>query len=241
MSDKILKYLSIKNKIIEKIDNEEYEVGSLIPSERELMDIFQMSRITVRKAIDDLVNEGYLYRVQGKGTYVKNVDVRHDLFSITSCTEDIKARGMTASNRVILSEPVSADKNTAKKLRINENEPVLKLKRVFFANDVPINLTTTYLPLTIFPGLEKHDFSKESLYAVIENKYGIKITHAVRTLEAILADSESAELLKIKQGQPLILFSCVTYGEVYGKEKIIEAFKCLYRSDMHKFYINQVR
>ncbi|MDD4699557.1 MAG: GntR family transcriptional regulator [Oscillospiraceae bacterium] len=241
MAYKVLKYSLLKHKIIEKVNNEEYKEGDLIPSERELMDMYQMSRITVRKAIDDLVNEGYLYRIQGKGTYVRSDENSHDLFSITSCTEDISNKGMIPSSRVISSDVIKAGKHKARRLQIDENDLIFKLKRVYYADGVSINFTTTNLPLSIFPGLDKYDFSKTSLYSVIENDYGIKITHASRTLQAVLASEETAKHLDIKQGEPLILFECVTYGEVNGKELIIEVFDCCYRTDVHKFYINQVR
>lgn len=241
MREKVLKYSVVKHRIIEMIDSEEYKVDNLIPSERELMGIFQVSRITVRKAIDDLVNEGYLYRIQGKGTYVKNDKISHDLFSITSCTEEIRSCGMIASSRVISFEAIPVDRCISKLLQITDNSLVMRLERIFYANNKPINYTITYLPLSIFPGLEKHDFEKESLYSVIENNYGIKITHAKRTLEAILANEENSKYLKIQPGKPLILFRCETYGEIEGREVVIESFKCYYRTDKHKFYINQIR
>jgi GntR family transcriptional regulator len=241
MREKVLKYSVVKHRIIEMIDSEECKVDSLIPSERELMDMFQVSRITVRKAIDDLVNEGYLYRIQGKGTYVKNDKISHDLFSITSCTEEIRSCGMVASSRVISFEAIPVDRYISKLLQISDNSLVMRLERIFYANNKPINYTITYLPLSIFPGFEKHDFEKESLYSVIENTYGIKITHAKRTLEAILANEENSKYLKIEPGKPLILFRCETYGEIEGREVVIESFKCYYRTDKHKFYINQIR
>lgn len=241
MGDKILKYSVLKHKIIEKINNEEYKVGDLIPSERELMEKLQVSRITVRKAIDDLVNEGYLYRIQGKGTYVKSDEISHDLFSIISCTEDIRNRGMTPSTRVISAEVLPADKRRARSMQLADGELILRLERVYFANNVPINYTITYLPLSLFPNLDKHNFSTESLYSILENEYGVKITHAKRTLEAVLAHEQTSEYLDVKPGEPLILFRCQTYGEVNGEEKVIENFKCSYRTDMHKFYIDQVR
>lgn len=241
MGEKVLKYSMLKRTIVEKINNEEYKVGELIPSEREFMEMFSISRITVRKAIDDLVKEGYLYRIQGKGTYVRSEEISHDLFSITSCTEDIKARGMTPSAKMISAGVIPADKRRIRTLQIPEGSSVFRMERVFCANNVPINYTITYLPLDLFPGLEQYNFTKESLYSVIEKVYGVKITHARRTLEAVLAHDQTAEYLGVKQGEPLILFRCNTYGELNGQERVIESFKCAYRTDLHKFYIDQIR
>ena len=85
---KVPKYYHIKQEIIKEIDNNTYKENETIPSERELMAVFDVSRITIRKAIDDLVKEGYLYRVHGKGTYVKGDGEQNNLVSITSCTQD---------------------------------------------------------------------------------------------------------------------------------------------------------
>jgi len=240
MAEKVLKYYQLKRKIIKKINDEEYKVGGLIPSERELMETYQMSRITVRKAIDDLVNEGYLFRVQGKGTFVKTDESYYDLFSLTSCTRDIQNKGMAATRRVLTKETLEADKMRQRRLGLSEGEKVFRMERVYYADGVPLNNTITYLPLALFPGLEEYDFENESLYAILEREYGVKITHAKRTIEAVLAHEEVAENLEVNEGEPLILFRSTTYGEVNGQERAIETFKCHYRTDTHQFYIDQV-
>ncbi len=241
MAEKVLKYLLLKHEIVEKINNEEYKVGEMIPSEREFMDIYQMSRITVRKAIDDLVNEGYLHRIQGKGTYVKTDEHNYDLFSLTSCTQDIMNSGMVASRKIINAEVLSADKLRQRRLDLPDGEKVFKLERVYYADGTPINDTTTYLPLGTFPGLEKHSFDRESLYEILEKEYGVRITNARRTIEAVLAHEEVAENLEVNEGEPLLLFRSITLGLVNGVEKPIETFKSHYRTDIYKFYLNQIR
>lgn len=241
MGSKISKYAVLKNIITEKINNEEYGVGRLIPSERELMEMFSVSRITVRKAIDDLVNEGYLFRIQGKGTYVKREEVPHDLFSIMSCTEDIKKRGMVPSVRMISATVVPADKRLCRVMQLPAESLVFRLERVYYADNSPLTYAIAYLPLDLFPGLDQHDFSKESLYTVLETVYGTKITQARRTLEAVLARDKSAEYLAVKPGSPLLLFRANTLGEIAGQKRVIESFQCSYRTDLHKFYIDQVR
>jgi GntR family transcriptional regulator len=235
------KYYILKRKLIEKIDQEDFKVNETIPSERELIEMYNVSRITVRKAIDELVNEGYLYKIQGKGTYVKSDEYSQDLFSITSCTQDVIKLGMTPGRKVISAEVVTADKKHSRSLELGDGEKVFRMERVYYADKEPINHTTTYLPYKLFPGIEKYDFSEDSLYKVLENEYGAQITKAKRTVEAILAEDEIAEYLEVPAGIPILLFNCVTYGVVNGKEVPIENFKCCYRSDKFKFYINQVK
>jgi GntR family transcriptional regulator len=235
------KYYILKRKLIEEIDQEVFKVNETIPSERELIEMYNVSRITVRKAIDELVNEGYLYKIQGKGTYVKSDEYSQDLFSITSCTQDVIKLGMTPGRKVICAEVVIADKKRGRSLELGENEKVFRMERVYYADKEPINHTTTYLPYKLFPKIEQYDFSKDSLYKVLESEYGVQITKAKRYVEAILAEDEIAEYLEVPAGIPILLFSCVTYGIVNGKEVPIENFKCCYRSDKFKFYINQVK
>ncbi len=234
------KYYLVKQKIIEMISNEEIGSDGLIPSERELMSIFGVSRITVKKAIDDLVNEGYVYRIQGKGTFVKKETLDQNLFSITSCTQDIEKLGMTPSKRLLTAEIIEPDKVIIKKLQLCQGEKVFKVKRVYYANNEPVNLTTTYLPCKLFPLIDSYDFGIDSIYNVLETKYATKITKATRTIEAVLAVDEVARELRIKEGDPILLFKAVTHGVINGREVPIETFKSFYRSDKFKFYINQI-
>lgn len=154
------KYYILKQKLIEKIDQEEFKANELIPSERELIQMYDVSRITVRKAIDELVNEGYLYKVQGKGTYVKADAYSQDLISITSCTEDVVNLGMTPSRTVISASVVEADNKRSRNLELGENEKVFRLERIYYADNEPINHTVTYLPYKLFPELKNTIFQK---------------------------------------------------------------------------------
>lgn len=235
------KYYQLKKVIIEKINNEEYQSDLAIPSERELMETYKVSRITVRKAIDELVNGGYLYKVQGKGTYVKGDEKSSDLISITSCTEDVKRLGKKPTKKMIEFTLEKPNSKKRKALELTSDDKVFKLCRVLYADNRPINYTITYFPEKIFPGIDSHSFDKESLYKVMQEDYGVSITKANRTIEAVQVQDDVATYLEMEPGAPVILFRCVTYGMVGGKELPIESFKCFYRTDEFKFYINQVK
>lgn len=242
MEERLPKYYILKRDLIKKIEMEEFETDKPIPSERELIDLYQMSRITVRKAIDELVNEGYLYKIHGKGTYVKSDTYSQDLFSIASCTEDVLKLGMKPSKKLVDSGMIKADTKRSKALNVTVDDNIFCLERIQLADDEPINFTISYLPEKLFPGISEYDFStSRSLYQTLEQDYGVKITRATRTIEAVLAKNDVAEYLDIKEDMPIILFGCVTYGMINGKEIPIETFKCFYRTDKFKFYINQVR
>lgn len=241
MAYSLPKYYVVKQSILEKIQSGDLESGAAIPSERELMTEQNVSRITVRKAVEELEQEGYLYKVQGKGTYVRGEKKNQDLFSLTSCTEDVIRQGMTPSRRVIDSAIVLADKERQDRLKVAEKEKLYRLCRVYYADGEPINYTKVYLPYKLFPNIEQHDFSQQSLYKVMEKEYGVQIKRAQRTIEAVLASNELAELLQIYPGTPLILFKCITFGSISGREVAIEAFNSYYRTDIFKFTIEQVR
>ncbi|HPJ23807.1 MAG TPA: GntR family transcriptional regulator [Bacillota bacterium] len=238
---KVPKYYILKREIVKKIDNDELLDDQMIPSERELIKEYNVSRITVRKALDELVNEGYLYRIQGKGTYVKGDKKTQDLFSITSCTQDIINLGMTPSRKVIACSIIDSIPKRSRQLEIDKSDKLLMIDRVYYADKEPINRTITYLPIKYFPGLEKHDFSEESIYDILEKHYKLKITRATRTIEAVLAKDEIADLLEVEEGMPVLLFRGTTYAMIQNREVPIESFKTNYRTDKYKFYINQVK
>lgn len=238
---KIPKYYFIKQSIAKKIESEEFDTNHPIPSEKELMEMYGVSRITIRKAIDELVLEGYLYKIQGKGTYVKTEEGGSNLFSIVSNTEDILRLGLEPTKKTIISERMQVSVKRAKLLEIDPTESIYMLGRIMFANKEPVNYTISYIPEKLFPNLLNHNFDQESLYQILQSEYGVRITKARRTVEAILAKDEIAEYLEIAENSPIILFRCVTYGILQGREIPIENFKCYYRTDRYKFYIDQVR
>ncbi len=240
MNSRSPKYFILKQKLQEKIESGGYDGGSMIESERELMETHQLSRITVRKAIDELVNEGYLYRIQGKGTFVKEEKQTQNLIRLSSCTEDVKRLGKVPSKKTMCSEKCPASEKMAQRLHIAEGDSIFKIGRITYADEEPLNYTTTYLPEKIFPGLDRYDLEKRSLYDIIETDYKIPLTKARRTLEAVLPYSQIAGYLGISENVPVILFHCITYGLVQGKEIPVETFHCYYRTDQYRFYIDQV-
>ena len=241
LEDKSPKYFIVKKAIVENIDNDLYHSNEAIPSEKKLMEFYNVSRITIRKAIDELVTEGYLYKIQGKGTYVKADEGSNNLFSITSSTEDVQKMGMKPSKKTKISRIEFASPKRAKALEISTNDQVEVIGRISYADLEPLNYTIAFLPEKIFPGLIEYDLEHESLYKLINDQYGVRITKARRTIEAVLAKDEIAKYLELEEGMPVILFRCVTYGIVNGKETPIEYFKCYYRTDKYKFYIDQIR
>ncbi len=235
------KYYRIKQQLKDLIPSWEKSGKDPIPSERELIDQFGVSRITIRRAIDELVKEGYLFRIQGKGTYVETDHKNQNLINITSCASEIQALGMQPGRAVLRSEVIPCSNKQAFELKINTSESLYFLDRIFFADDIALNRTQTYLPYKLVPEIETLDFSRLSLYEILENRYSIQITRAHRTIEAISANKDIAKSLAVEPGAPVLLFHCLTHGLVDTMERPIELYSCYYRSDKFKFFINQVR
>ncbi len=235
------KYYRVKEQLKELIEEWKENDSEPIPSEREFIEQFGVSRITIRRAIDELVKEGYLFKIQGKGTYVEKDNKNQNLVNITSCTSEIRELGMIPKRELVKSDIVTCSVKQANDLKINTTDMLFFLDRVYFADDFPVNRTQTYLPYKLVPGIEKFDFANCSLYEVLENHYNIKITRAHRTIEAVSAKPSIAESLAITAGTPVLHFDCLTYGVANGIELPIEQFSCFYRSDKFKFFINQIR
>lgn len=235
-------YHQLKNIIIDWIENEEIAPDEVIPSEPKLMETYHLSRTTVRKAIDDLVNEGYLYKRQGKGTYVKGRGFEQGLIKLSGCSEDIKRYGLTPKPYVLSTGTLKPSKKVAKMLEISSEEKTFCMERVIYGDEMPINKNKSYIPYKLVPGIEEIDFNKESLYKVLEKDYKLKIKKAIRTVEAILASEEVALQLQVKEGAPVMLFKGQVYGETKeGIQVIVEYFEAIYRSDQFQFYIEQYR
>ncbi|MEG1828728.1 MAG: GntR family transcriptional regulator [Cellulosilyticaceae bacterium] len=139
-------YYQLKKIIIDMIENEEIKPDETIPSEPKLMTIYDLSRTTVRKAIDELVNEGYLYKIQGKGTFVKGRGFEQALIKLSGCSEDIKRLGLTPRPKVLQSSIITPSKRIAHLLGILEGESTFFMERIVYGDNLPINKNKSYIP-----------------------------------------------------------------------------------------------
>lgn len=235
------KYYIIKQDIISMINNNKLVAGEAVPSETKLMQKYDVSRITVRKALDDLYNEGYINKIQGKGCYVKNILETLSLSKICGYTEEILRLGMEPSRKVLKSKINICFNKISNELLIPINSKVYELKRVYYADGNPLCLTTAYLPYKYFNGIEKYDFSNNSLYNIIENKYNYKITRSCLNIEAVTADKYISKYIDIKNGSPVLFFRSVTYGEINNNEFPIEYFETYYLTNKICYILEQFR
>ncbi|MDF2790312.1 MAG: phosphonate metabolism transcriptional regulator PhnF, partial [Neobacillus sp.] len=170
-------YHQLEEYIKQQIENGLLVEEAVIPSEREYAERFQISRMTVRQAINNLVSEGYLKRQKGRGTFVNKKKVEQELQGMTSFTEDMLSRGMSPSSTLLSFQIIPADKKTATDLRIEVNNFVYKIKRIRLADSAPMALETAYIPVELVPGLTEEN-SNLSLYQYIEEHLSLSISEA---------------------------------------------------------------
>ncbi|KUO71152.1 MAG: hypothetical protein APF77_10410 [Clostridia bacterium BRH_c25] len=203
-------YYQVKEDIINKIKDGIYSIEEKVPGENELQKIYNVSSITVRKALTDLVNEGYLYRIQGKGTYVAKPKINR-LLNLMSFTDEMKEKGIEPSTKIIEIKTV-VDEMISKKLRISEDREITMVKRLRLADDVPIALQTSYVPASILTSSDAAQLKQlNSLYAVLKEK-GIE-PHSAREVYniAMMEDKATYSLFNKKKGTPAFYVKRMTY------------------------------
>lgn len=224
-------YHQLEEYIKQQIEAGILREAAVIPSEREFAEVFQISRMTVRQAINNLVLEGYLTRQKGRGTFVSKKKVEQELQGMTSFTEDMLSRGMNPSSTLLSFQIIPADKNTALDLKIEENDSVYKIKRIRLADGAPMALETAYIPVEIVPGLTEEN-SNLSLYQYIEQHLSLSISEATQEIEASIADSDDAKTLEINIGDPILLIERISYLQ----DGIpFELVKSTFRADRYRF------
>lgn len=225
-------YYQIINQLREKIETGEYTVDSALPPERELVEAYDVSRMTIRQAILELVNEGILVRRRGIGTFVAPPKIEQALSSLTSFTEDMAQRGMKAGSRIVSFKEIVPDPTLRKTLGLGAEETAYECVRLRLADEEPMALETTTLVASLCPGLRAEDVENQSLYKVLGERWNIELNYAMQALEPILAPPYEASLLHVAPGSPLLLMHRVTYDH---SGRAFEHVKSLYRGDRYKF------
>jgi len=230
-------YYQIEEYLKKMIETGKFAINQGIPSERELSGTFKVSRMTIRQAMNDLVNEGYLYRRKGKGTFVAEPKIEQPLQGLTSFTEDMIKRGMVPLTHVLHFHEKKASLSIAKQLEVSEQELVYEIKRIRLADGIPMALETSYIPVKLVPGLTE-SIIQTSFYKYIEDILHLQIGEAVQALEANIVTLEDAKRLDINAGSAVLQIhrhTKLTSGET------LEWVQSIYRADRYKFLINMQR
>ncbi|MDO4465690.1 MAG: GntR family transcriptional regulator [Bacillota bacterium] len=202
-------YIAIADDIENKIQEGEYKKDSQLPTELELCEIYQVSRMTINKAIVSLVNKGLLYRVAGKGTFVKDLKVFKEAGFVagSSFTSDMEQINQVAGSKLLEYKVIRAcqAETAMKHLHLDEDDLIYYIQRLRTGNGTPIALSTTYIPCSIVPVLDINCL-ETSLYKYLKDNYNLSPSAISYTFEAMLPTSKQKKLLQIDSGA--VLKSC---------------------------------
>lgn len=230
------KYYAVKIDLLNRINTGEFKCGDKLPSESELMAIYKVSRITVRKALEELVADHVVYRVQGKGTFVQNTDeTRGSRYRecISSCSNLLRSFHMTPTRRIINRKVIPCPEDVAQRLNLAPGAPVLLYERIYYGDDDPAIYGTSYIALEHLPDFEKYDLAELSMVQIIEEKYHKQIHKFDRKLRAISAPNDIAKKLHILVGFPLLHLTFIS--RFTGSNIPFEDACLCYRTDILDF------
>lgn len=196
-------YRKIEEHLKSAIDSKELKEGDLLPSESKLCEEFSVARMTVRVALNNLVAEGYIVKKKGLGSIVVSKKIYDNISIVTSFTTEMKEKGFDIYTILDGFEVVYADENISENLNVQIGEAVWEIKRIRVANDIRISYMITYMPVKLFSNLERKH-CEGSLYEYIQNECGLKISLAERSVEAVSANKEFEDVLKLKKYEPLL-------------------------------------
>ena len=231
-------YDQIKDDLLSKIKDGTYPEGQTIPSELELAEIYGVSRPTIRQALQILVSDGYLEKRRRRGTVVTKPKVSQSFtMSISSFEDAMRLAGRLPKTKVLVFKRERANAEVEKRLELTRGQDVFKLVRLRYADDLPNVFVESYIPCTLYPGLDSFDFNESSLYAAMD-ACGNPVMTARRRLEVIKADGAAAALLDVEAGDPLLLFHTVARD---ASGTAVEYSVATYRGESNSFELNVSR
>lgn len=231
------KYYRLKMDIIGKINTGEWTDYAKLPSENELCKQYGVSRITVRKTFDELVASKYIYKVQGKGTYVSPKAQREVVLTKQTygCEKMLRSQGYVPSHKVQELCLVPCPTAIAKYLELREREPVLKYVRTYCGDGVPMIFAQSYINHRHLPGIEKADIGARALSVILAQDYGLTISNQRCALEAVIAGKEIGAALGVDPDFPLLYRSSII-GATDGTNSFrVEVSQIYYRTDSAPF------
>lgn len=225
-------YEQVKIYLEEKIISNEWAVGHRLPTEKELSKKFNVSNITVKRAIHELVNEGHLYRQSGKGTFVKRKEEKN-LSELVSLRNE-EWEEASHPHRTLSFDKEFADSKVSNCLQIGTSDEVYKIKRVKIEEDTPVAIEYSFIPVKLVPELPSSTIENELLYNIFQNKFNIKLNRAKVYFSVIAADEHEANLLGVPLGEQLTVIERYT---ITDKEEIVEYSRFILKDNGAKYYL----
>jgi GntR family transcriptional regulator len=215
------------------ISGGDWPPGFLVPPESELCRHYEVSQITARQALDNLVNEGLIYRQRGRGTFVAQPAIEATLTRIISFAEDMRRRGFEPASRLLFSETVEASPFIADKLQVKPGEELAQVHRLRFADQEPLSVERASLVHRFCRGVLNGDYEKSSLRKALSSRFGIRLTRARQSIRAQSAGPDLASLLSVEPGSALLSIERVSFSQHNIPVEFLQIF---YRADRYVLY-----
>jgi GntR family transcriptional regulator len=227
-------HLEVRDSIAQDIAAGLTASGDRLPSERDLCERLNVSRLTLRRALKLLVDDGLLESAPGRGWFVAGGPISEPANVLLSFSDMARARGLTPSALVLSTDVRSAGLDEAEVLMVAPGSDLFEIRRLRRLDGAATSIDHSRIPLALAPGLPETDFADESLYSVLRH-YGIEPTRAAAVVEAVPADAEQGRLLEVDAGTPLLSMSQVTYAQ---DGRPIDMGNVTYRGDRYRFRAN---
>lgn len=231
-------YIQISDYLTEEITSGQLKPGDKTPSESELMSIFDVSRNTAQKAIEQLVHSDLVVRKKGKGTFVKSQKVIYKMQKMTSFSEEMQNRGLEASSRIVHIGLTEVDDNISKNLQLGEHEKVYLIERIRYGGKIPMAYQISYVPQKKCPGIDKYITEDSSLFFILENVFSLKLFRQDQTIKPVVANAKLGKLLNVKINTPLLFLQGVAY---LSGDFPIEYKKIYYNGETYEFSLHSLR
>lgn len=226
-------YVQIREALRAEITREVLKRGEKLPSENELASQFKVSRMTIRESIEDLVDEGLLYRRHGVGTFVAYPHLQRDHTRLTSFFDKAENDGVHVRATLLNKDVLSAKPKIAQALDIPVGSKVIRVKTLRFADNVPITVHDAYVPHELFACILNENLEVQHLWTLFE-KSGYKVKRAIQRLEAREATKDIAHLMKIKEGAPILFKERTVYAD---DGTPVEFTYCYNRGDIYSLTV----
>lgn len=228
-------YHQLKGLLKEEILSGRLRPHEKLPSERELLETYGVSRATVRQAIAELASEGLVLSRQGKGSFVAPPKLEQGLSRFYSFTENMRRLGRSPRSQVLELVKVPASARVAAQLGLAPETPVLSLTRLRLADEEPVMFETSFLPADLFPEMLTDDHAHVPLYTLMAEKYGIRPVKARESFEPILLRDYQAKILQAKPGSPALLLERVAFA---ANGRCVEFCTSVVRGDKCRFSVD---
>lgn len=232
-NSKIPLYYQLYEILLSRIKDDTWQPDDMLPSEAELVEKYDLSRATVRQAFDMLVNQGWVYRRRGQGTFVSLPTIEQNLTRIVSFWEDMQQRGLEPGTTVLEREIIPANEEIANELQVSSGEEIASIVRLRLADGEPMSVEYSYLVHKNCPGILEQDYANSSLRQMLSDQFNINLVYARQRIRAVPASDQLAKLLNVEPNSPLLHIERVSYSD---QDIPIEYLEINLRGDRYTFY-----